>query len=79
MANTFEKVKKIIVDHLDVEEDKVTLEATFKDDLGADSLEAVEFIMEIEEEFEIEIPDSDAKFDTVGQVVAYIEKALADK
>ncbi len=79
MANTFETVKKIIVDHLDVEEEKVTLEATFKDDLGADSLEAVEFIMEIEEEFEIEIPDSDAKFETVGQVVAYIDNALANK
>lgn len=71
----FEKVKKIIVDLLNVEEDTVTLEAHFIDDLGADSLDLVELIMGIEEEFNIEIPDGEAeKVVTVGDVVDYIKE-----
>ncbi|HHW47123.1 MAG TPA: acyl carrier protein [Clostridiaceae bacterium] len=71
----FEKVKKIIVDQLGVDEDDVTLEASFIDDLGADSLDIVELIMAFEEEFDLEIPDSDAeKISTVGDAVEYIKK-----
>ena len=70
----FEKVKKIVVEQLGVEEEHVKLEATFVDDLSADSLDIVELIMGIEEEFELEIPDSDAeKIVTVGDVVEYIK------
>lgn len=73
MADTFEKVKKIIVDRLGVEESEVTLEASFKDDLGADSLDVVELVMELEDEFDLEISDEEAeKISTVGQVVKYI-------
>jgi len=71
----FEKVKKIIVDQLGVDEDDVTLEASFIDDLGADSLDIVELIMAFEEEFDLEIPDSEAeKISTVGDAVEYIKK-----
>jgi acyl carrier protein len=74
MASTFERVKKIIVDRLGVEESKVTLEASFKEDLGADSLDVVELVMELEDEFDMEISDEDAeKISTVGEVVNYIE------
>jgi acyl carrier protein len=70
----FEKVKKIIVEQLGVEEEDVTMEASFIDDLGADSLDIVELIMAFEEEFELEIPDSDAeKIATVGDAVNYIK------
>ncbi len=70
----FEKVKKIIVDQLGVDEDDVTLEASFIDDLGADSLDIVELIMALEEEFDLEIPDSEAeKIVTVGDAVEYIK------
>ena len=70
----FEKVKNIIVDLLQVSEDNVTLESHFIDDLGADSLDLVELIMGIEEEFNIEIPDGEAeKVVTVGDVVDYIK------
>ena len=70
----FEKVKEIIVEQLGVEEDDVTLESSFIDDLGADSLDIVELVMALEEEFDIEIPDSDAeKVVTVGDVVDYIK------
>ncbi|PWU68901.1 MULTISPECIES: acyl carrier protein [Gracilibacillus] len=73
MADTFEKVKQIVVDHLDVDEDKVTLEASFKDDLEADSLDVVELVMELEDEFDMEIADEDAeKIATVGDAVNYI-------
>lgn len=69
----FEKFKKIVVEQLGVEEEHVKKEATFVDDLSADSLDIVELIMAIEEEFELEIPDSDAeKIVTVGDVVDYI-------
>lgn len=71
----FEKVKKIIADKLDIEEDKITPESSFLDDLGADSLDIVELIMELEEEFNIEIPDEDAeKIRTVADAVKYIEE-----
>lgn len=69
----FEKLKEIIADKLGVNEDEITMEATFIDDLGADSLDIVELIMALEEELEMEIPDEDAeKFRTVGDVVEYI-------
>jgi acyl carrier protein len=72
--NVFEKVKAIIVDQLGVEEEEVTLEASFIEDLGADSLDIVELIMALEEEFEIEVPDEDAeKLTTVGAAVEYIK------
>jgi len=70
----FDKVKKIIVDQLGVEEDDVVMEASFIDDLGADSLDIVELIMALEEEFDLEIPDSEAeKIATVGNAVDYIK------
>jgi len=70
----FEKVKKIIVEQLGVEEEDVVMEASFIDDLGADSLDIVELIMALEEEFEVEIPDSDAeKIAAVGDAVEYIK------
>ena len=71
----FQKLKTIVVDHLGVNEENVTLEATFVDDLAADSLDIVELVMTIEEEFDLEIPDSDAeKIVTIGDVVKYIEE-----
>lgn len=70
-----EKLKEIIVDQLGVNSDDVTMEATFVDDLSADSLDIVELVMNIEETFEIEIPDSAAeKIVTVGDVVDYIQE-----
>ena len=70
----FEKVKEIIVEQLGVAETSVTMEASFIDDLGADSLDIVELIMALEEEFDIEIPDADAeKVVSVGDVVEYIK------
>ena len=72
---TFDKVKDVIVDKLGVEENAIKSEAHFVNDLGADSLDTVELIMEFEEEFGIEIPDDDAeKITTVGSAVEYIEK-----
>ncbi len=69
----FEKVKTIIVEQLGVAETSVEMEASFIDDLGADSLDIVELVMALEEEFDIEIPDTDAeKVVTVGDVVDYI-------
>ena len=73
----FEKVKGIIVEQLGVSEDIVTMEASFIDDLGADSLDIVELVMGLEEEFAIEIPDADAeKVVTVGDVVEYIKENI---
>ena len=70
----FDKVKEIIIEQLGVPENSINLEASFIDDLGADSLDIVELIMALEEEFDIEIPDSDAeKVVTVGDVVDYIK------
>ncbi len=75
MSDTTEaRVKEIIVDELGVEADKVTLEASFVDDLGADSLDTVELVMAFEEEFGIDIPDEDAEqMRTVGDAVSYIQ------
>ncbi|MEE0944461.1 MAG: acyl carrier protein [Clostridia bacterium] len=71
----FEKVKGVIVDQLGVDEDDVTMDANFVDDLGADSLDIVELIMGLETEFDIEIPDEDAeKIATVGDAVNYIKE-----
>lgn len=73
MAETFDKVKQIIVDRLDVEESKVVPGASFKEDLGADSLDVVELVMELEDEFDMEISDEEAeKITTVQEVVDYI-------
>ena len=73
--STFDKVKDVIVDKLGVEEDSIKTDAHFVNDLGADSLDTVELIMEFEEEFGIEIPDDDAeKITTVGSAVEYIKK-----
>lgn len=75
MSNTEEKVRKIIVEQLGVSSEEVTLEASFIDDLGADSLDTVELVMALEEEFDMEIPDEDAeKIITVGDAIDYIEK-----
>lgn len=77
MSDTFNRVKSIIVDRLGADEDKVTPTATFKDDLGADSLDVVELIMELEDEFDMEISDEDAeKIKSVGDVVTYIDQHL---
>lgn len=77
MSNVLERVTKIIVDRLDVEESKVTPEATFKDDLGADSLDVVELVMELEDEFDLQFSDEDSeKIVTVGDAVSYIESKI---
>lgn len=74
MAN-IDKIKDIIVDKLGIDEDKVTRDASFKDDLGADSLDIAELVMELEDEFDMEIPDEEAeKIVTVGDALDYIEK-----
>ena len=71
----FEKVKQIIIDQLDVEEDKVTLDANIQEDLGADSLDIVDLVMSFEEEFDIEIPDDQVEsIKTVGDVVKFVEE-----
>ncbi len=71
----FEKIKDILVDQLDVEEDKVTAEASVIDDLGADSLDLVDLVMTIEEEFDVEISDDQVDvIKTVGDIVKYIEE-----
>lgn len=76
MSNISERVKGIIVDKLGVDESEVTPEANFTNDLGADSLDTVELIMEFEKEFEISIPDEEAeKIGTVGDAIAYMENA----
>jgi acyl carrier protein len=73
MSNVTERVKKIVVEQLGADEDKVVESASFVDDLGADSLDTVELVMALEEEFECEIPDEEAeKITTVGEAVAYI-------
>lgn len=75
---TFEKVREIVATQLGVDKQKVTLEANFTTDLGADSLDTVELVMAIEEEFNINIPDEDAEsIATLGQAVKFIEKAVS--
>jgi acyl carrier protein len=78
MSDTAERVKKIVVEHLNVDADKVTDNASFIEDLCADSLDTVELVMAFEEEFGIEIPDDAAEsIVTVGDAVKYIDKANA--
>ena len=74
------RVKELIVEKLGVSEDQITTDAHFIDDLGADSLDTVELVMALEEEFDIEIPDEDAEtLTTVGTAVEYLDKKLAEK
>jgi acyl carrier protein len=76
MSDVSEKIKKIIVDHLGVDASKVTDDASFIDDLGADSLDTVELVMAFEEEFGAEISDSEAeKILTVGDAIRFVEKS----
>ena len=78
MSDVADRVKKIVVEHLGVEEDKVTPDASFIDDLGADSLDTVELVMAFEEEFSVEIPDDAAEtIRTVGDAVSLLEKKAA--
>ena len=80
MSDIADRVKKIVVEHLGVEADKVTESASLIDDLGADSLDTVELVMAFEEEFGIEIPDEDAeKIGRVKEAISYIEKHAAEK
>ncbi|MBR8832033.1 MAG: Acyl carrier protein [Chroococcopsis gigantea SAG 12.99] len=73
----FERVKKVVVEQLEVEPEKVKEEASFANDLGADSLDIVELVMALEEEFDIEIPDEAAEeIDTVGKAVSHIAKKV---
>lgn len=77
MANVADRVKKIIVERLGVDESQVTPEASFTNDLGADSLDTVELIMEFEKEFDLSIPDEEAEnITTVGQAITYLENNL---
>ena len=79
MSDTADRVKKIVVEHLGVEADKVTEDASFIDDLGADSLDTVELVMAFEEEFNVEIPDDAAeKIQTVGDAIAFIKENAAE-
>lgn len=75
----FEKVKSILVDQLDVEDEAVTMESSISDDLGADSLDVVDMVMSMEEEFDIEIPDEEIEtMKTVGDIVKFIESKTND-
>lgn len=70
----FEKVKEMLCEQLDVEEDKVTMDSSIAEDLGADSLDVVDLVMSLEEEFDVEIPDEDVEnIKSVGDIVKYIE------
>lgn len=78
MSTVFERVSKVVVDRLGVDEGEVKLEASFRDDLGADSLDVVELVMELEDEFDMEISDEDAeKIATVGNAISYIESKIS--
>ncbi|MCE5271601.1 acyl carrier protein [bacterium] len=80
MADLAQKVKEIIVEKLGVDAEKVTDDASFVEDLGADSLDTVELVMDFEEEFDLEIPDEEAeKLTTVGSAIKYLEEKLASK
>ena len=75
MSDIADRVRKIVVEHLNVDAEKVVDKASFIDDLGADSLDQVELVMAFEEEFSVEVPDEDAeKLQTVGDVIRYIEE-----
>jgi acyl carrier protein len=77
MSSIEERVRKIVVEQLGVKEEEVTLQASFVDDLGADSLDTVELVMALEEEFDTEIPDEDAeKITTVQQAIDYVKAHL---
>lgn len=77
MSTVLERVTKVVVDRLNVDEEKVVLEASFRDDLNADSLDVVELVMELEDEFDMEISDEDAeKIATVGDAIKYIESKI---
>lgn len=74
MSNTLERIKKIVLEQLNIEESAISESASFIDDLGADSLDIVELVMALEDEFEIEIPDEEAeKLKSVGDAIKYIE------
>ncbi|MCE2466585.1 MAG: acyl carrier protein [Caldilineaceae bacterium] len=74
MSSTLDRVKEIIVDHLDVDSDEIQMDSNFRDDLNADSLDLVELIMAFEEEFESEISDEEAQaLQSVGDVVNYLD------
>lgn len=78
MSDIGERIKKIVIEHLDVDADKVSENASFIDDLGADSLDNVELVMAFEEEFGVEIPDDAAlNIQTVGDAIKFVEKATA--
>lgn len=78
MSDIAERIKKIIVEHLDVDAEKVVESANFVDDLGADSLETVEIVMSLEEEFDVEILDEDAgKIQTVNDAINFIKNNIA--
>ncbi len=80
MSSIEERVKKIVAEQLGVKEDEITPEASFVDDLGADSLDTVELVMALEEEFETEIPDEDAeKIETIQDAVNYIKENLSEE
>ena len=80
MSDVADKVRTIICDQLMVDQAEITDESSFVEDLGADSLDTVELIMEFEDEFGVEIPDEQAeKISTVGEAVAYLDKLMADK
>lgn len=75
LTMVFDKIKSILVDQLDVDEDAVTMEASISDDLGADSLDVADIVMSLEEEFDLEVPDEVlANVKTVGDIVKYIEE-----
>jgi acyl carrier protein len=77
MSDTLERVRKIVIEQLDADPDKVTDKASFIDDLGADSLDTVELVMAFEEEFDVEIPDDAAEhIQTVGDAVKFIDEKL---
>ena len=78
MATVLERVTKVVVDRLGVDETEVKVEASFREDLGADSLDVVELVMELEDEFDMEISDEDAeKIATVGDAISYIETKVS--
>ena len=80
MSSVFDRVKTIVVEQLGVDQEQVTPEASFTDDLGADSLDTVELVMALEQEFNIEIPDEDAeKIQNVSHAVQYIQDHVAAK